>query len=164
MLSIFFLFAVFYPSSIIVSCRPSFFPYFTPLSLDLLPVLAQSSLILHNIASQPIKQRVQILLQNRWAQLFLWPLPTSWPPATQSLSQDVSWQTTAALHCIPASPGARQTMPAGPDTVCLCVFRCICVCGVVRLFQNTCVRFGTASFSTRPPSEFKLPASHEIKL
>lgn len=116
--SVFFLFALFYTSSIFISCRPSFLfsLLFHPLYLNLLPVLAQSSLILHNIAFQPIKQQVQIPLQNRWAQLFLWPLPTSWPAATQSLSQHVSWQTTAALHC--------TGLPGGLLDQTLCVSVC----------------------------------------
>lgn len=148
------LFAVFHSFQFIQFNSSSFSSYFNPLSLDLLPVLAQSSLFLHNIASRPIKQQVQIPLQNRWAQLFLWPLPTSWLPATQSLSQHVSWQTTAALHstCLPRG----QTDPAcwTRHSVSLCVQ------------VHMCVRYGQTfpkylrevwnSFIFRPPSEFKL--------
>lgn len=143
------LFAVFHSFQFIQFNSSSFSFYFTPLSLDLLPVLAQSSLFLHNIASRPIKQQVQIPLQNRWAQLFLWPLPTSWLPATQSLSQHVSWQTTAALHstCLPRG----QTDPAcwTRHSVSLCVQVHMCVwCG--QILPKYLREFGTASFSGHP--------------
>ncbi len=161
-MSIFFLFAVFFPSSIIISCRPSFYFFLIfhpPLSLDLLPVLAQSSLILHNIASQPIKQQVQIPLQNRWAQLFLWPLPTSWPPATQSLSQHVNWQTTAALHCTGLPGGLLD------QTLCVSVCSGAYVCALWS-DSSKIPAWGLEQlhFSTRPPSEIKIPASHELNL
>lgn len=77
-------------------------------------------------------------------------------PANRLASSHTVPQPACELtsYCSPA-----QYLPLyGPDrpslTQCVSVARWMCACKV-KLFQNTCMRLGTASFSTRPPSVLK---------